>query len=104
MKKLFLISGMLFMTLFMSNCTTGYVKDRPYHQDGIRPVSPGYNYVWLEGNWKYNRRNHSYTRQNGAWSKPRYNKNYRNGEWRTTEKGNYWVSGRWNNNSNRPRR
>lgn len=95
MKKLKILIGILIFTLTTSSCRTTYIKDRPLDVEVVRPPSPGHNYVWLNHNWIYHRGDKVYTRQGGNWAKPKANRTYRQGYWKSNKKGNRWVSGRW---------
>jgi WXXGXW repeat (2 copies) len=87
--------GIIALTLLMTSCRTNYVKVRPVYAEESRPESPDYNYVWLNDNWVYNKRKHSYIKQNGYWAKPKNNRNYQQGYWKSNKNGSHWVAGRW---------
>lgn len=87
--------GVFVLMLLIVSSRTNYIKDKPEYVEMSRPPSPNYNYIWLNDNWVYNRRNQSYTRHDGYWAKPKTNKNYKQGYWKTNKNGSHWVPGRW---------
>jgi hypothetical protein len=95
MKNLKIVFILLALTFIIGSCKTKYVKDKPLVVEMIRPVSPGQNYVWLNDNWVFNRKNQTYTRRQGYWAIPKSKKNYQQGYWKTNKNGSHWVPGRW---------
>lgn len=92
MKNYFLI---FVLGLIFNACRPAYVSIRPTHTNIERPMSPSINHVWVDGNWVYNRRTHTYSKDNGYWAKSNRGKEYTQGRWKSTQKGDYWVPGRW---------
>lgn len=92
MKNYFLI---FVLGLIFNACRPAYVSVRPTHTNIERPMSPSINHVWVDGNWVYNRRTHTYSKDNGYWAKSNRGKKYTQGRWKSTQKGDYWVPGRW---------
>ena len=66
MKKIFSIFGLLFIVLFfITGCGPSYVtvRTRPEPPLYARPVAPGGNYVWIDGEWI--RSGHGYAYRQG---------------------------------------
>lgn len=95
MKNLKIVFILLALTFIIASCKTKYVKEKPLVIEMKRPVSPGQNYVWLNDNWVFNRKNQTYTRRQGYWAIPKSKKNYQQGYWKTNKNGSHWVPGRW---------
>jgi hypothetical protein len=98
MKKLFSIFGLLFIVLiFITGCGPSYVtvRTRPEPPLYARPVAPGGNYVWIDGEWI--RSGHGYAYRQGYWAapRPRYHQ-YIPGHWQQRRHGWFWVRGHWN--------
>lgn len=81
--------------LIFSACRPAYVSVRPTNSVVERPIRPSVNHVWVDGDWVYNRRSHVYSRNESYWVKPNRGKKYTQGKWKSTQKGDYWVRGRW---------
>ena len=92
MKKTFLtiaIAGALAAT----SCTVdGYVDTAPADVVYTRPVTPGPDYVWIEGDWVT--RNGRYEWREGHWARPR-NRVWISGNWESRGGGYYWRRGYW---------
>ncbi len=95
MKKLILLTSLMGVLFILNACGPAYVSVRPSHMDVARPIRPSSSHIWIDGNWVYSRREHSYSRINGYWSKPNRGRTYRPGQWKTSRKGDHWVQGRW---------
>ena len=97
MKKLLGIISISLMILSFSSCLEpGYVTDEPTYIEVPRPASPGGAYIWIEGDWVWNRQSHNYFRRGGNWVLPRQGRAYSSGYWQQSHRGRHWVSGRWN--------
>lgn len=83
--------------LFIAGCgpSAVVVRTRPQPPVYARPVAPGSNYVWIDGEWI--RRGRHYNYRNGYWTLPRarYHQ-YNGGHWQQRRDGWYWIPGRWN--------
>ena len=95
MKKLF--QAIVFMLLLFSfmNCgpsrvSVGARMDAPYYE---RPVRPGPNYVWVDGDWYY--RNGRYEYHHGYWVRARNSRQWAPGIWIQSNNGWYWRKGKW---------
>lgn len=98
MKKILSTAGILFfILLFMAGCGPSYVVvgTRPVAPVYARPIAPGPNYIWVEGEWIRSGRGYVYNR--GYWAPPRarYHR-YIPGHWQQRRNGWFWVRGRWN--------
>lgn len=60
-----------------------------------RPASPGRNYVWIPGHYRYEGR--AYVWVGGRWERPAFDnvRRWEPGKWRHDRNGWYWVEGRW---------
>ena len=91
-KALFILIG---MALIANSCSPAYVSTQPSYQEGFRPAQPSNNYVWVDGNWIYNRPTRTYNHSQGYWSLPYRGQRYQSGQWRNNRRGFYWTPGRW---------
>ncbi|HXB91359.1 MAG TPA: hypothetical protein VNU72_03685 [Puia sp.] len=70
----------------MSSCTVdGYVSDQPAAVVYSRPVAPGPDYVWIDGDW--------------VWSGGTYV--WHEGRWDHAREGRVWVHGSWEHHGTR---
>jgi hypothetical protein len=76
------------------SCGGGYyVTTRPSPPYYERPIRPGPDYVWIDGEWVWSGNTYTYT--NGYWAAPRPYRTWVVGEWRPRGNGWYWRRGRW---------
>jgi len=88
---LFLLASFLFIS-----CTgVGYVRSEPMYVEIEKPRQPSSAYIWIEGDWLWQKNTRTYKNSNGRWEIPQHNKQYRPGHWENRRKGNRWVPGRW---------
>ncbi len=93
MKKLiFLISMIGFISIFNS-CFAGYVSEEPAYQTYNRPMSPGNNYIWIDGGWNWNNGTRSYRQDRGRWMTKEQGRNHKKGHWQKNSRGSRWVRG-----------
>jgi len=97
MKKLF-STGSIFLILliFIAGCgpSAVIVSTRPQPPVYVRPVAPGGNYVWIEGEWI--RSGHGYIYRQGYWDLRRSRHyQYAQGHWQQRRNGWFWVPGHW---------
>ncbi|MGH2566174.1 MAG: hypothetical protein ACRDE5_16770 [Ginsengibacter sp.] len=96
MKKLFSLISILFVILIFIGCgpSAVVVRTRPAPPYYARPISPGPEFVWVEGEWV--RQNHGYVYHQGYWTRPhaRYRR-YEGGHWQHRRGGWYWAPGHW---------
>ncbi len=95
MKKLLFFFSLVVGIAAFSGCeparyTVSARPSAPYYQ---RPVSPGRNYVWVDGDWNW--QGGRYTYRNGYWSRPRGHHVWVTGNWEHRGNGYSWRRGRW---------
>lgn len=95
LKRIIFLSCMAGMGFFFFGCAPGYVATQPAYVEYQRPAQPSNLHIWIDGDWRYSRQNHSYERRNGYWEKPNQGRTYITGHWQSTPRGQYWVAGRW---------
>ena len=96
MKKYILSLALIAATaIALSSCepTAVYVRTRPEPPRIIHPVSPGPNYVWIDGEWIW--RNGHYEYREGYWVPARSHRIWISGHWVEGRGGWYWISGHW---------
>ena len=94
MKKHFLIVAMVTMTFALVSCEGTYVvSTRPDHPIYDRPVAPGPDYIWIEGDWIFE--GGHYVWHKGYWSRPRGNRHWQEGHWEGKNNGWHWKRGHW---------
>lgn len=81
--------------IMMTSCSPGFVGEEPTYNEVVRPQRPGNNHVWVDGDWTYKRRSHTYVRRNGYWMEPRTNKTFVPGHWQSSSRGHSWSPNRW---------
>ena len=70
------------------------VRVRPEAPVYVHPAPPSPGYVWVDGDWIW-QRNHYVYRQ-GNYLQPRPNRSaYTGGHWQRRGHGWVWISGRW---------
>jgi hypothetical protein len=95
MKKPISISILFTILIFLTGCgpSSVVVRTQPPPPVYVRPVPPGGNYVWVDGEWI--RHGHGYRQGYRAAPRPGYHQ-YITGHWRQNRHGWYWVPGHWN--------
>ena len=94
MKKI-LMMGLVMLSAFIiescgpSELTVSSRPETPYY---VRPVSPGPDYVWIDGDWHV--RNSTYYWTEGRWVRPG-NRIWMSGSWQSRNGGWYWRRGHW---------
>jgi hypothetical protein len=94
LKKIIIIGSLAAMGLLVNGCATGYVETQPAYVEYNRPAQPSSVHVWVNGDYSYNHRSHTYVQKNGYWHKPN-NSTYVQGHWQTSPNGYYWINGTW---------
>ena len=93
MKK-YLTAVALSTVLLMSSCDgTYYVSSQPVRPAYNRPVSPGADYVWIDGDWVWE--GGVYTWHEGRWGRPKGHRTWVSGNWEQRNNGWRWHRGRW---------
>ncbi len=55
-----------------NSCEVGWVATEPSYNNEIeRPVRPGNDYIWIEGDWRWDHGRNHYEREPGYWARPR---------------------------------
>ncbi|MEP7228662.1 MAG: hypothetical protein ABI691_00340 [Ginsengibacter sp.] len=95
--RIYKLSIVVATLLFITGCgpSAVVVHTRPAPPVYARPIAPGPNYVWIDGEWLH--RGRHYTYRKGYWAPPRarYHQ-YMGGHWQQRRSGWYWVPGHWN--------
>ena len=71
----------------------GYVADQPAEVYYERPVSPGVDYVWVDGDWVWS--GGTYRWHNGYWTHRRGGRTWERGHWDHGARGYHWNRGHW---------
>jgi hypothetical protein len=71
----------------------GYVTDPPADVYYERPVSPGVEYVWIDGDWVWT--GGAYHWHNGHWARSRPGRGWERGHWDHDARGYHWNRGHW---------
>lgn len=95
MKKIFLAGLIVASVITIESCgpsslTISARPERPYY---ARPIAPGPDYVWIEGDWRI--RNGRYYWSNGHWARSG-RRIWIEGSWEPRNNGWYWRRGHWN--------
>lgn len=93
MKKIMLLVSLISILSFFTSCSAGYVSEEPTYVETARPMRPNANYIWIEGDWRWNNQTHSYYHQNGRWEAPNRGRNHTPGHWNHSPRGHKWVRG-----------
>lgn len=60
-----------------------------------RPPAPGPDQVWVEGEWRWSKREHRYVAVPGYWVSPRRGQEWVPGHWLEVRGGSEWIGGHW---------
>ena len=91
-KLLFLVA--LVFTISFSASAQIYVSIRPPVPVIVRPPQPSPVHVWISEEWEPSGSSYKYS--GGHWAPPPHSGYYRRpGYWRSSNKGQVWVSGNW---------
>ena len=95
MKKLLVVIAFAASAVVFNSCgpTRYTVTEQPVAPVYERPVSPGVEYVWIDGEWRWHESRYVYT--NGYWVKPKPHHVWVTGVWVHNGKGYYWQEGHW---------
>lgn len=96
MKKLIFLTILGGFTLLFNACYSGsgYVSEQPAYMEGYRTPRPGNDYIWIDGGWIWNKRNHNYEQRNGYWTNQNNKRGYENGRWIKSQRGYRWEERR----------
>ena len=95
MKKLVFLIAFIGFALFFNACAPGYVATQPTEREMTRPARPNGNYVWINGEWVWQRQTRTYIQRNGVWAAPNRGRSYTPGHWNSTPRGHQWRKGYW---------
>jgi WXXGXW repeat (2 copies) len=91
-----LCAGAFAAVVTLSGCGPEAVATRPSDPVVVVPASPGPNYVWVDGTWRYSRPKQTYVYKEGYWVVPaRPGRNWVSGHWVQTNRGWRYVEGHW---------
>jgi hypothetical protein len=93
MKKLFGWVVMATSMLFFAACETEVVVTRPPEVVYVRPVAPGPDYIWIEGDWIWE--GSRYHWHEGHWDHRVPDRTWRGGHWEEHKGGYKWSKGHW---------
>jgi hypothetical protein len=95
MKKIIFTISLIVLFMLLEACSVGYTSQQPRYAEVSRPQQPGYNYVWIEGNWYWNNRTNMYVQSEGTWMVPQRGRTHVPGYWKKNKHGYRWVSNKW---------
>jgi hypothetical protein len=94
MKKSLLIIAIAGSLFGLSSCTVdGYVETAPGDVVYTRPVAPGPDYIWIDGDWVWGGGRYSW--HEGHWDHPRAGRSWERGHWEHGDRGYHWNRGHW---------
>jgi hypothetical protein len=94
MKKQLLAISLAICLIGAAACSTeGYVTARPDDVVYARPVAPGPDYIWIDGDWVWS--GGRYTWHEGHWDHSRPGHVWHGGSWVSGGHGWHWNHGRW---------
>lgn len=77
-----------------TGCTVdGYVTSRPDDVVYARPIAPGADYVWIDGDWVWG--GGRYVWHGGHWEHGRPGRIWQGGRWQSGSRGYRWQRGHW---------
>lgn len=100
MRKLSTLAAIAFITVVFS-ANTGHsqvvVKVRPPRPKVVvkKPARPGPKFVWIDGHWRWNRKQHKYVWVAGHWTQPKRGHKWIPGHWASVPGGHKWIPGHW---------
>ena len=94
MKKT-LFAALLFTSISLMSCSGGafVVTTRPEPPIYTRPIAPGADYIWIDGDWIYS--GGRYVWHEGHWDRSRPNRQWQPGSWQQRGNGYAWRRGGW---------
>ena len=100
MKKLMIfmafIGGLLMLNPLKSNAQF-IVTARPERPAVVveRPRAPGPEFIWVDGEWRWSKREHRYIWAEGYWIRPKRGNEWVPGHWVDVRGGSEWIRGHW---------
>ncbi|HVU98757.1 MAG TPA: hypothetical protein VHE34_26225 [Puia sp.] len=93
-KQLLLAIAIAGSLMGLTGCAVdGYVETQPADVVYTRPVAPGPDYIWIEGDWIYS--GGRYNWHPGYWRRGRPGRAWVGGSWSHTPHGYHWNRGHW---------
>jgi len=93
-KQLLLTIAIAGSLLGLTGCATeGYVETQPADVVYSRPIAPGPDYVWIDGDWVWT--GGSYAWHQGYWRRTRPGRVWVGGTWDHSPRGYHWRRGHW---------
>lgn len=94
MKKIMYIIMTIVVMTSAYSCSSGhYVSAQPERVVVTRPIQPGSNYIWRDGDYYWNGGRYNY--RQGYWSRPHGGRTWNGGTWMKGSRGYYWRRGGW---------
>lgn len=96
MKKQFLAIVLIGGLAGATGCAVegGYVVTRPAEVVYTRPIAPGPDYIWVDGDWVWT--SNRYVWREGHWGRPRGGRTWQGGHWvQGSGRGWRWERGHW---------
>ncbi|MHA4812412.1 YXWGXW repeat-containing protein [Flavitalea flava] len=93
-KQLLMIAfaGCLFIGSTGCSVEGGVVETRPAEVVYSRPITPGPDYIWIDGDWRWS--GGRYVWHNGYWGRHR-GRTWQTGQWQSSGHGWRWQRGHW---------
>lgn len=100
MVKKTLMIGMLslgFMLWSLGSSAQVVVRVKPVARKVVvvKPARPSAAHVWIDGQWKWNRKKKEYVWIKGHWVKRKAGKKWVPGHWQKVRRGYKWIPGHW---------
>ena len=94
--KFLTIAILFFLSLSFTNAQV-VVKAKPRKAKilVLKTKRPSTNHIWIDGQWKWNKKSNRYVWVNGKWSKPKHGYVWVAGSWKNLSNGFVWKEGYW---------
>jgi hypothetical protein len=93
MRKFIFLISLIGLGFLIDSCSSRYVSQEPIYQTYSRPMSPGNNYIWMDGGWNWNYGTRSYIQNRGQWMTKEKGRHHKKGYWQKTKRGSRWIRG-----------
>jgi hypothetical protein len=82
-------------SLAVTGCSVegGYVESQPADIVYTRPLTPGPDYIWIDGDWVWS--GGGYRWHQGHWDRPRSGRAWTAGHWDHSGRGYHWTRGHY---------
>ncbi|HTQ29386.1 MAG TPA: YXWGXW repeat-containing protein [Puia sp.] len=91
--KSFLVILTTTCLFFLAGCSARVVATRPADVEYARPIAPGADYIWIDGDWIW--AGGGYHWHEGHWDKARPGRKWHGGSWESHGSGWRWNKGHW---------